>query len=107
MNAGSVLSQRFRRGIRCGDSALCRRPADSSGTGVSEAQPTVPARQRFPIPKGSPLEINALAHEVVAEILSDAASVKTERGAVYDITAPDRRGLRFHVIGALKGFLEP
>ena len=82
-------------------------PLTAAGRALAKHNPLSRPGSVFPTPKGSPADINKLAHEVVATILSDGATVKTERGAVYDITAPDRRGLRFHAAGALKGFLEP
>ena len=82
-------------------------PLTVAGRALAKHNPLSRLGSAFPTPKGSPADINVLAHEVVAAILSDGATVKTERGAVYDITAPDRRGLRFHTTGALKGFLEP
>ena len=82
-------------------------PLTVAGRALAKHNPLSRPGSVFPIPKGSPADINTLAHEVIGVILSDGATVKTERGAVYDITAPDRRGLRFHAGGALKGFLEP
>ena len=82
-------------------------PLTVAGRALAKHNPLSRPGSAFPIPKGGPAEINTLAHEIVAAILSDGAAVKTERGAVYDITAPDRRGLHFHATGALKGFLEP
>lgn len=82
-------------------------PLTAAGRALAKHNPLSRPGSVFPVPKGSPADINTLAHEVVAEILSNTATVKTERGAVYDIMASDRRGLRFHATGALKGFLEP
>ena len=82
-------------------------PLTVAGRALAKHNPLHRPGSAFPIPKGTPADINNLAHEVVAEILSDPVTMKTDRGAVYDITAPDRRGLRFHAAGALKGFLEP
>ena len=82
-------------------------PLTAAGRALAKHNPLSRPGSIFPVPKGKPADINELAHEVVASILSEGATVKTERGAVYDITAPDRRGLRFHAAGALKGFLEP
>lgn len=61
----------------------------------------------FPVPIGDPAAINLLAQEVVAALLSDPGTVRVNRGNVYDLVAPDGRGLRFQANGALKGFLEP
>ena len=82
-------------------------PLTVAGRALAKHNPLSRPGSVFPIPKGSPADINALAHEVVAAILSERSAVKTERGAIYDITAPNGRGLRFHAAGALKGFLEP
>lgn len=82
-------------------------PLTAAGRALAKHNPLHRPGSAFPIPKGTPADINNSAHEVIAEILSDQATLKTDRGAVYDITAPDRRGLRFHAAGALKGFLEP
>ncbi|MGI4790116.1 MAG: hypothetical protein ACRYFS_14840 [Janthinobacterium lividum] len=82
-------------------------PLTVAGRALAKHNPISRPGSAFPIPKGSPTDINILAHEAVAEILSYKAAFKTERGNVYDITAPDGRGLRFHSGGALKGFLEP
>lgn len=82
-------------------------PLTAAGRALAKHNPLSRPGSVFPVPKGNPVDINMQAHEVVAGILSDKATVRTKRGAVYDITAPDRRGLRFHAAGALKGFLEP
>ena len=82
-------------------------PLTVAGRALAKHNPLSRPGSAYPIPRGSPADIKRVAHEVVAEILSDTAAVRIERGNVYDIVAPDGRGLRFHSGGALKGFLEP
>jgi len=82
-------------------------PLTVAGRALAKHNPISRAGSVFPVPTGNPATINEIAHEVVGEILSEIRTVRVERGRVYDIIAPDGRGLRFHVGGALKGFLEP
>lgn len=82
-------------------------PLTVAGRALAKHNPVSRPGSAFPVARGNPADLNGVAHEVVAEILSDTATVKIERGSVYDIVASDGRGLRFHSGGALKGFLEP
>jgi filamentous hemagglutinin len=66
----------------------------------------------FPQPLGSPAAINAAAATVVEEILRDPGSQfvirQTKRyGAVIEVRAPDRRGIRYDGVGNFIGLLEP
>ena len=60
----------------------------------------------FPIPTGSPAAKNALAQDVIGSILGNRLSVRINKGAVFDIVSPSGRGIRFHVNGSWKGFVE-
>ncbi len=82
-------------------------PLTVAGRALAKHNPISRPGSAFPIPTGNPAAVNDLAHEVVGEILSNPGTVKIPRGGVYDIVAPDGRGLRFNADGTLKGFLEP
>ena len=82
-------------------------PLTVAGRALAKHNPVSRAGSVFPIPAGNPAAINNTAHEVVAEIVSELGTIRVERGRVYDLIAPDGRGLRFHADGTLKGFLEP
>ena len=82
-------------------------PLTVAGRALAKHNPVSRPGSAFPLPTGNPAAINELAHEVVGEILSHPGTIKIARGSVYDIAAPDGRGLRFNSVGTLKGFLEP
>ena len=61
----------------------------------------------FPAPTGSSADINELGHDVIGKILGNPRSMKFDHGDVFDIVAPDGRGIRYFMDGKFKGFLEP
>jgi hypothetical protein len=82
-------------------------PLSAAGRALTKHNSVARPGSAFPVPKGNAGAINDLAHEVVGDILANPNTVRVERGPVFDIVAPDGRGLRFHSNGTLKGFLEP
>jgi len=84
-----------------------RGPLTVAGRALAKHNPLSRPGSIFPVPTGDPATINLLAQEVVAALLSDPDTVKVDRGNVYDLIAPDGRGLRFQADRTLKGFLEP
>lgn len=82
-------------------------PLSEAGRALAKHNPVSRPGSAFPIPRGGPTAINDLAHDVVGEILRNPKSIRIDRGAVFDIVAPDGRGMRFFANGAFKGFLEP
>ena len=66
----------------------------------------------FPPPSGTPGAMNALAQQIVSDIINNPRATTSIRhmaryGQVTDIRASDGRGVRYDGSGRFIGFLEP
>lgn len=82
-------------------------PLTVAGRALTKHNPVSRPESAFPAPRGGPDAVNELAHDIVGGILSEPDAVLILRGRIFDIVAPDGRGLRFYEDGSFKGLLEP